>query len=64
MSKYVCFEISIQGLVNTPMKFEIKFTSPTNAMTAVTQIFQNINGYLFKGYNIPLEHLFVFVNVI
>lgn len=63
MASQVNFKVSVQGLANTPVRFDIKYINVPDAMSIVTQVFQNINNYLIRGYGIAMENLFVFVNV-
>jgi hypothetical protein len=63
MSKHVNFKVMVQGLANTPMRFEVNFVNASDGLAIVTQVLTNLNQYLVRGYNISTENLFVFVNV-
>lgn len=63
MTSQVNFRVSVQGLANTPMRYEIRYQSVPDGLSIVGQIFANMNTYLARGYGISLENLFVFVNV-
>lgn len=63
MPQQVVFKVMVQGLANTPMRFEVNYVSPAEGLAIVTQILTNLNNYLVRGYNISTEHLYVFVNV-
>lgn len=63
MSQQVNFKVMVQGLANTPMRFEVRYINAADGVSIVTQILNNVFNYLVRGYPIKLEHLFVFVNV-
>lgn len=63
MSQHVNFKVMVQGLANTPLRFEVNFVNATDGLAIVTQLLTNLNTYLVRGYNISTDNLFVFVNV-
>lgn len=64
MSQFVQFTIKIEGLAPNPMRFYVKYVQPNDGIAIVTKIFENVNLYLKKGYNVSIENVYVFISVL